>query len=235
MSTSTNASEVATGGYHSCVLDSAGAASCWGGNSFGELGTGSFLGPQTCNGADCSRVPVSVKGGIAFASIDAGEDHTCGVSTSGKGYCWGLATYGRIGLGDTGEWCAVATCLTYPIEVAGQLKWQTISAGALSSCGVTVSGAGYCWGAANGGQLGIGTDAAPNYCGGQGIGQDLPCAIVPIAVAGGIQFKTIEAGISHTCGISEAGRLYCWGAGYQGQLGDGAGISRNAPAEVSMP
>jgi hypothetical protein len=42
-----------------------------------------------------------VSGGIQFKSISAGRFHTCGVSTSGTGYCWGSGTNGTIGDGFT--------------------------------------------------------------------------------------------------------------------------------------
>jgi hypothetical protein len=34
--------------------------------------------------------PVPVLGGLTFASVSAGELHTCGVTTSDDAYCWGL-------------------------------------------------------------------------------------------------------------------------------------------------
>ncbi|HEY6222219.1 MAG TPA: RCC1 domain-containing protein, partial [Gemmatimonadales bacterium] len=44
-------SALAAGGYHTCGLASAGAASCWGLNFLGQLGRGTF---------DYSAVPVAV-------------------------------------------------------------------------------------------------------------------------------------------------------------------------------
>ncbi|MFC1791569.1 RCC1 domain-containing protein, partial [Gemmatimonadota bacterium] len=36
---------------------------------------------------------------------------------------------------------------------------------------------------------------------------------VPVAVAGGIQFVFLEAGLGGTCGVTAAGAVYCWGKG----------------------
>jgi alpha-tubulin suppressor-like RCC1 family protein len=47
---------------------------------------------------------------------------------------------------------------------------------------------------------------------------------VPVAVAGGHTFVSLTAnGGDHTCGLAMGGAVYCWGADYDGQLGNGAG------------
>jgi hypothetical protein len=68
------------GANHTCALDAAGAAWCWGGNDQGQLGTGMTT---------PSPVPVRVTGGHSFATISAGGGLTCGVATTGLAYCWG--------------------------------------------------------------------------------------------------------------------------------------------------
>lgn len=35
--------------------------------------------------------PTPVFGGLAFSTIVAGHDHTCGIATDSKIYCWGTA------------------------------------------------------------------------------------------------------------------------------------------------
>jgi hypothetical protein len=32
--------------------------------------------------------PVPVDGGLTFSTLDAGGDHTCGITTQGAMYCW---------------------------------------------------------------------------------------------------------------------------------------------------
>jgi alpha-tubulin suppressor-like RCC1 family protein len=49
-----------------------------------------------------STVPVAVSGGYSFASVDGGDDHTCGVTTAGAAYCWGLNRAGQLGNGTSG-------------------------------------------------------------------------------------------------------------------------------------
>lgn len=46
-------------------------------------------------------------------------------------------------------------------------------------------------------------------------------------------WQTVSAGQSHTCAIADTGRLYCWGANYWGQLGDGHFDTTGAPGQPS--
>lgn len=41
-------------------------------------------------------------------------------------------------------------------------------------------------------------------------------------VAGGVKWKNISVGSSHTCGVRTGGTLWCWGSDSAGQLGNGA-------------
>jgi hypothetical protein len=81
------------GAEHTCSLADDGTAYCWGGNDYGQLGTGSF-GGQTA-------VPTPIPGILKFTSLSAGARHTCGVATDGIAYCWGLNDQGQLGDGTT--------------------------------------------------------------------------------------------------------------------------------------
>ncbi len=71
---------VDVGEYHACAVTSKGAAWCWGDNTFGQLGDGSYV---------TRNAPVAVKSDVTFVQVKAGWGLTCGVSTSGFVYCWG--------------------------------------------------------------------------------------------------------------------------------------------------
>ena len=62
----------------------------------GTKGTGVF---GDDNAADNSTTPVAVSGGLAFASLSAGEDHNSAVTTGGAAYCWGWPSPGKLGDG----------------------------------------------------------------------------------------------------------------------------------------
>ena len=98
--------KIAAGESHTCALTSAGTAYCWGGNGRGELGAD----PAAVGFA--SATPHAVPGGFTFASLDAGEVHTCGVTSAGAGMCWGSREFGQVGDGVIGAalppdlpWC----------------------------------------------------------------------------------------------------------------------------------
>ena len=96
---------------------------------------------------------------------------------------------------------------------------MSVSAGSRHSCGVTTTGAAYCWGRGVEGQLGDGTNAISN---------------VPVAVSGGLTFQLVSSSDgAHSCGVTTAGAAYCWGANFAFQLGDGTDASSNVPVAVS--
>jgi hypothetical protein len=55
---------------------------------------------------------------------------------------------------------------------------------------------------------------------------------VPTAVTGDLTFRSVSAGLAHTCGVTLAGAAYCWGSNGEGRLGDGTEIDRTSPTPV---
>lgn len=140
---------VSAGMSYSCGVTTANTAWCWGDNSFAQLGNG--LETSTYS----SSVPVPVSGGISWSSISAaGRPGTCGLATSGAVYCWGRND-GLVTLG-TGSNIGSSNV---PAKVAGGLAFTSLSAGSLSTCGLTTDGFAYCWGAGQTGVLGQGAYA----------------------------------------------------------------------------
>lgn len=93
-----------------------------------------------------------------------------------------------------------------PAAVAGGLRFTTIGASTTGrTCGITKSGAMYCWGK-NGGLGNGGTGNA---------------SFTPTAVAGDHTFRSVVAGADYTCAIDTNGAAYCWGTNSSGQVGNG--------------
>jgi alpha-tubulin suppressor-like RCC1 family protein len=144
---------ITAGGAHTCGLIPAGEAYCWGSNSYGQLGVGSLTGPETCHvryDFPCSSVPVPVATTLRWASITGGVGRTCGLTTGGEAYCWGLNSDGQLGNGSTAN-------SAVPVAVSGGLTFGALALGAFHTCGRTTTDEVYCWGANGSGQLGDGT------------------------------------------------------------------------------
>ncbi len=215
--------------WHTCALNASGQAYCWGLDQSGELGDGS---PNYSTELH-QTLPVPAAGGHLFSSIRSGRSHTCAVDIGGDAYCWGDNGIGQLGRDTLTSTCvlnAIHRCSSWPIHVAGGLKFAHVSAGPWEhSCGVTTSGAAYCWGSNGSGQLG--NDSTTETCGFPAPGY--ACSHVPLRVEGGLIFKSTNAGNYFTCGLSVTGDGYCWGFGTTGDLGNGANVSSTMPVKVS--
>jgi alpha-tubulin suppressor-like RCC1 family protein len=211
---------ISGGDSFNCDLGSIGIATCWGNNGGqdGRLGNGALDNASLPD----SPVPVVVLGGQRFTTIAAGARHTCGLTSTGAAFCWGSNGDGQLGAPSVPSWAH------QPVPVAGGLTFTSITAGAGHTCAIqTTTKAAYCWGINGEGQLGNGTRVASN---------------VPVAVSGGIAFRQLSAsqGVNNTtCGIADDGRAFCWGSDTYGMIGDGGPMSglttdiRQTPTLVS--
>jgi alpha-tubulin suppressor-like RCC1 family protein len=201
---------ISAGGGHTCALTAAGVAYCWGFGQDGQLGAPTS---QACNGFPCSPTPVAVSGGLTFRTLNAGVNHSCGITGDGMAYCWGRNNSGQLGHAGTGS---------SPGAVGGGLVFSSLSAGSEHTCGVTTVGFAYCWGGNTFGQLGNGTtEARP----------------APAPVSGELRFSSISAGAQHTCGVTTMNAVYCWGNNDRGQLGAGntSGSLTAVPVQRGLP
>jgi len=214
--------------YETCALKTSGQAYCWGPDQAGELGDGS---PNFAS-ETFQTVPVPVAGGHVFSTIQAGGGFACALATSGDVYCWGGNEIGELGrdtVTATCAWGGIFRCSSWPVPVSGGLKFTLVSAGGDHSCGLTASGAAYCWGRNQQGALG--NDSATAPCGLSNPPD--PCSYVPRLVEGGLTFTSVKAGYGFTCGVTVGGDAYCWGSNYGGELGDGSTVSSTQPVKVA--
>ena len=157
--------------------------------------------------------PTPVVGGLTFSSLAVGNQHVCGVSTSGSAYCWGSTPNGAFGDGTVGKHLT-------PTPTAPGMTFGSIVAGSDFTCALTIAGAAYCWGLGPTGQLGDGGDTNSTR---------------PVPVAGGLSFRSLAAGGQTVCGLTTEGKAYCWGYNFYGTVGDGTSGTDTGPTRRPTP
>ncbi len=219
------------------------------------------------SGGRAAEVVVTVVGAppppvfAAFTSLEAGGNHTCGLTAVGHLWCWGWNAAGALGDG-------TLVSSSRPVAVQGGHLFTIVAPGGNFTCGLKSGGAAWCWGENVTGAIGDGTttnrlvpvavsgghsfvalsggflhacglkaDGTAWCWGGNGFGTlgngTLTQSLTPTPVVGGHTFQSIAAGEYQTCGITLIGTGLCWGRNSSGQLGDGTVQNRSAPTPVA--
>jgi alpha-tubulin suppressor-like RCC1 family protein len=199
------------GGLHTCALDAAGTAYCWGANQYGQLATDPGHAQETCRSLPCVSSPTATSNALQFLIIAAGMGHTCALTGAGTVYCWGDNHDGQLGDDSIGPVTSSPTRVKAPNGVT----FVALGAGQRHTCALSADGQAYCWGQNNWGQVG---PAAKDACVGEG-GITDPCSKTPVLAGEGLTFVTIGGGWGHTCALVADGATYCWGYDGSGQLG----------------
>jgi alpha-tubulin suppressor-like RCC1 family protein len=97
---------------------------------------------------------------------------------------------------------------------------SAVAVGDAHSCALSETGAVYCWGDNDAGQLGTGSTASARYA---------------VPVESGEAFISIVAGGRHTCALTALGQAWCWGANDWGQAGATPGLMIAEPRPVDTP
>jgi alpha-tubulin suppressor-like RCC1 family protein len=200
---------IAAGSSHTCALTSAGAVKCWGSNSSGQLGDGS-------GGSVGSRRlrPVDVKGlSTGVVAIGAAFVNSCARTSAGAVKCWGFNGTGQLGDGTTTE-------RHTPVAVSGlSHDVVALAVGGSTNCALTSARGVKCWGHNHHGQIGDGTTT------------DRTTPVDVSGLSSGV--VVISVGGAHTCALTVAGGVKCWGFNEYGEIGDGTTTDRHQPVAVS--
>jgi alpha-tubulin suppressor-like RCC1 family protein len=205
-----NAIAVAAGSGHGGAIDDQGRAWVWGGNSFGQLGTGNLnpLGTVTQNGF-----------GSRYQAVALGSDHSLWLRTDGR-----IEAAGYNGNGALGQPDSVYLSQSL-LVVPGTATYTAIAAGNSFSLAVRSDGTVWIWGHNSRGQYGTppANDAVHRH--------------TPVQVSGlpgGI--RAVATGMAHSLALDSAGQVWAWGESTNGKLGIGSTTGNWAPAtRVSMP
>ncbi|XP_020324643.2 probable E3 ubiquitin-protein ligase HERC3 isoform X2 [Oncorhynchus kisutch] len=204
--------QVACGDHHSIALTQDGKVFTWGQNSSGQLGLGegepSTLSPQ----------PVKSLSGIPLAQITAGGDHSFALSLSGAVFGWGKNSAGQLGLGDTIDRPAPA-----PVDCLNLKKTVAVSCGGEHTAVLTKGGLVFTFGSGRYGQLGhnsLRNELRPRL----------------VAEFWGAKVTQIACGRNHTLAfVGSFKKIYSFGHGEQGQLGNGVKMDQSVPLPVQLP
>ena len=223
----TNTATVVSTSYeHSCALHEDGKISCWGRNTYGQLGNGQS-GDDANSSAD-SSVPVRVADITDATAVTTGGQHSCALHRGGTISCWGNGDEGQLGNEKRGE----NVVSSVPVEVAGITDATAVTAGWNHSCALHEDGTISCWGDNTYGALGNGQGTVDWK-------DDSADSLAPVEVLGITNATAVASNSGHSCALREDGTISCWGNNGSGQLGnrqsrdDGSDSHSSVPVEVA--
>jgi len=199
--------KISAGKYHTCVVTTSGEVQCWGDNDYGQstvpedLGKATQIsagGMHTCSVSDAGVVRCwgdnnsgqsTVPEDLGkVTQISTGYQHSCAVQESGTAICWGNNDYGQ-------------TLVTGSLGKASKL-----SLGEKSTCVISAAGTAHCW-------------DGEKHCWWNGRYMDSACYHEMSKMPSDLGTVTdIAVGDYHTCAITTASVLRCWGSNLDYQL-----------------
>jgi alpha-tubulin suppressor-like RCC1 family protein len=211
--------QIVAGRMHTCGITTSDDAYCWGWDQDGQLGAGD-VSSERCRFFDndpCSRTPRLVVGGHKWTELAATDRATCGITTAGELFCWGLDVGGSDGM-----YCQLEGnnegCIRTPRLIASARPYRHVSIGGTHRCEQAMDGTLDCWGANYLGAFGNGTEAA---------------SALPVTAAGGAAYASFAATRTGTCALAADGRAQCWGPGEYGAVGNGSWAKALSPVDVA--
>lgn len=157
-------------------------------------------------------------------SVYAGNNTSCGIASTNQTYCWGSGMLGALGDGDSSIHNSLVPKAVVSGAMPGGVYFKEIGVSSQTSCGLASDGWVYCWGANSRGILGNGSMTSSTTS---------PAPIQRGAIPTGVTILKLATGTYHVCALASNGSVYCWGAGTNGELGNGASADSSTPVLVS--
>jgi alpha-tubulin suppressor-like RCC1 family protein len=210
--------QIAVGERHACALSRSGDVSCWGFGDWGVLGDNS-------SGYRAAPMRVALEG--KAVSIAANVRTTCAVLEDGQIRCWGAYdTAARLGLPSgvnyqTNIPGGVRTLEPRPVSFPGGRPAKHISLGRNFACVQFQDDSVGCFGNGELGQLGRDVPLPG------GVSDPSTDRVIPPGTT-----SELKLGDDFACVLKKDGGVLCWGAGLNGQLGQGRNESSSAAKQV---
>lgn len=205
--------QISSGGYHTCLIDNYDKPFCFGNNYSGRLGNGLGV-----NSSDPVAVAQGAMPSLNMKYISAGGSFTCGLNANDRVYCWGYNNYSQLG---DDSFTSRSTPVSVVLGAMPSLNVKNVSSGDTHVCVINFDDKAYCWGSGSDGQLGNGLSTL----------SDTPVAVSQGAMPS-LFIKSISAGRDYTCAVNFDDKVYCWGSGSMGQLGNGLNTGSSVPVAV---
>jgi alpha-tubulin suppressor-like RCC1 family protein len=192
--------------FFACARLQGGSTSCWGDNSTAQLGQ-----PATTT---LQASPMAGPSG-PYVALTVTDQSACGLEASGVVECWGDDSEGQLGDG-----AITATPQPAPRAVTGIDDATAIIGLSYTTCALRSDATVWCWGAGEHGTLGDG-DLTPHF------------STTPRPVSGLSNVVQVSARTGpYACALLADASVWCWGAGGDGELGNGFTADSAAPVRV---
>ncbi|GIP29000.1 hypothetical protein J23TS9_41300 [Paenibacillus sp. J23TS9] len=198
--------EVSAAEDHFLALMSDGTVMAMGCNQHGQLGNNTWITGQAASFVVTNEGEDRLSN---IKAVSAGNFHNLALDEQGQVWAWGDHRKGQLGIGQMNTVRSIAAAVQ--IKFPHHAKIAAIAAGAEFSLALDEEGQAWAWGDHEEGQLGTGHQ---------------PCAqqqYSPVRVEteqgplNGI--RSISAGLYHSLALDEEGRIWGWGANWEGALG----------------
>ncbi|PRP96101.1 RCC1 domain-containing protein [Enhygromyxa salina] len=208
--------ELTMGDSHSCILMADQNVRCWGTGFSGRLGYGNT---ENIGDDEFPSSILDVMVGGPVLEIDAGGSHSCARLANGTLRCWGGGFSGQLGYGNSNSIGDDEFPVTAgDVPTGGAVVAQ--ATGISHTCAILANGKIRCWGAGSSGALGYGNTTAVGSMNTPAQAGDVPA--VPLGLPANTKATALALGLSISCALYETGDVLCWGAGFNGAMGQGS-------------
>lgn len=207
--------DLAAGNGFACAVTSDRNVSCWGRNTYGQLG----VDHTTCVGTTCKPLIEQVDLGAAAGTVvqvAAGVNHTCvrlDEASDNNVMCWGHGHVGQLGYGNlenVGDGLGMTPATRGRVPLSGTAT--DLCTGTDVTCVVRTDGHVRCWGLNTNGQLGQEDEFNRG-----GSPETTPAKLPDIVLD--TKVRKVRCGERHVCALTIDGAIKCWGLGIHGALG----------------